>query len=252
MSTQVQSKEKDLLDILWHHMNRELSLDKETVAYMEAEIGKLPFQEKSYVTAWFKAALGLHDEAVSWFKDAMKGDDEGVIANNYLAYLGRSAHNYEHRLELFRLEKLYATPEIRKIARNAAFCIGNEKLVKKISIKLAAMKDGEEREKIRDEGDYMTGLIADFKKATQLTSSEIESLCDASEAIANKHGVNCIGVNYFISSDDDNAFIIRAQTDDAPTLAKMNMELLELLTSEEYYLRPFTSWFQSTERGSLT
>ena len=250
MPAQRKSKREDLVKILLEHFDQNKPLESSVATEIENEINHLPFKERAYAKAWFYAALGAHEEAVACFEEAMYEDDP-IIASNYLAYLGRSAHNYDHRLELFRLSEVYCTHTIRKVARSAAFCIGNEKLVRKFSRKMAALQDGEERERILREGEYMEKLIVDFKKATQLTTAELERLCDSAEAIANRHGVNCVGVSYFMGSEDDNAFILRAQTEDPEKLADMNMELICMLSGEEYSTRPFTSWFQSVERGSI-
>lgn len=250
MPAQQLSKCGELIGILWNYIDNDTHLDRATIAQIEKDIRLLAVAERPYVTAWLKVAQKKHEDAVAWFKDALRSDDT-VVATNYLAYLGASAHNYEHRLELFRLEEAFCTPTIRRVSRIAAFCIGNEKLVRKYTLRMAALLDGEEREQIISEGEFMVERIGDFKRATNLSSTEIEQLCDDAEAIANKYGVNCIGVNYYLSSDDENAFILRAQTQDAQVLADMNMELIGLLCKEEYVGRPFTSWFQSEAKGSF-
>ena len=108
-----------------------------------------------------------------------------------------------------------------------------------------------EREKIKQEGERMVQAIVQFKEATKLTSSEIQHICDSAEKIANTHGVNCIGVEYFLSGGSDNAMILNAETQDSKTLTDMNLELICMLSDEAFIDRPFTSWFKSSDAGSI-
>ncbi|WP_182629584.1 hypothetical protein [Pantoea hericii] len=199
---------------------------------------------RSYLNGLLMASLNDFDAAMSYFAKALESENE-FIASNYLAYLGFSAHNYLHRKELFRLEERYCTSEHRLVARNVAFTIGNKKLTRKYNLKLLAMYDGEERQRYMDEGVRMVSMIEEFQKASTLTSGEIEALCDEVEDIANRHGVNCVGAHYFINSDDDNAYVMRAETEDPYILAKLNNELSFLLADDKYIGKPFTSWFKS-------
>lgn len=250
MPAQKQSKQNVLVGLLWELIDSQQLPTPEFVAQIESDVLHLSVTDKAYVMAWLNVAQRNHECAVECFKTTIQSGD-AFFANNYLAYLGSCAHNYEHRMELFRLEEQFCTPSIRKVARNAAYCIGQERLVRKFTLKMAALRDGEEREQIISEGDYMVKKIGDFKRATQLSSAQIEKFCDDAEAIANKHGVNCIGVSYYVSSEDDNAFILRAQTQDPEVLAEMNMELIDLLLNDAYIGHPFTSWFQSVEKSRL-
>lgn len=250
MSAKPQSKEQEIIDSIFEYFVKGEVPEKEVVMLLEHEISRLPIGERAYASAWLKGACGKHLDAVRLFKDALSSGDP-AIAQNYMAYLSRSAHNYEHRVELFRLVEEYPSHDMRLIARNAAFCIGNDKLVKKFSLKMAALKDGEERDGIIYQGTYMAERIVEFKNATKLSSRELEMLCDSAEAIANKRGVNCSGVNFYLGGDEDNAFIVKAQTDDPNTLADMNMELLLLLSDGQYCNHPFTSWFQSDEKRGI-
>lgn len=133
------------------------------------------------------------------------------------------------------------------MARNAAFCMGNDRLVNRFTVMMKALLDGQEREEIEREGAKMVEAIVTFKEATKLTSSEIQKLCDSAEQIANSHGVNCAGVEYFLSGGYDNAIILFADTSDSSTLTTMNMELIGLLADDPYIDRPFTSWFKSSD-----
>lgn len=250
MSGQPESKEKELLATIFDYFQKGEIPDADTISEIEHDIAKLPIGERAHAHAWLNGTLGRHSDAVRLFKDAMSSGSQ-KIAQNYLAYLSRSAHNYEHRVELFRLVELFPSHELRLVARNAAFCIGNDKLVKKFSLKMAALYDGQEREDIINQGNYMAEQIVDFKNATRLSSRELEALCDQAEEIANKRGINCSSVSYYLGGDDDNAFIVRAQTADPQVLAEMNMELLVLLSDDSYRNSPFTSWFQSDEKRGI-
>lgn len=250
MSGQPESKEQELLATILDYFQKGEVPDTDTIAEIEHDIAKLPISERAHAYAWLNGTLGRHSDAVRLFKDAMSSGSP-TIAQNYLAYLSRSAHNYEHRVELFRIVELFPSHELRFVARNAAFCIGNDKLVKKFSLKMAALYDGQEREDIINQGNYMAEQIVDFKNATRLSSREIEALCDQAEEIANKRGINCSSVSYYLGGDDDNAFIVRAQTADPQVLAEMNMELLVLLSDDSYRNSPFTSWFQSDEKRGI-
>ncbi len=249
MPAQPQTKEQELLDTILDYFQKGETPDEESLKTIEYEIGRLPIGNRAYVSAWLNGTLGHHADAVRLFKDAMSSDHS--VAHNYLAYLSRSAHNLEHRMELFRMVEQFPSDDMRLVARNAAFGIGNEKLVKKFSLKMAALRDGQEREDIINQGNYMVERIIEFKKATNLSSKDIEILCDRAEAIANKHGINCSGVSFYMGGDDDNAYILRAQTDDPKVLAEMNMELLALLCDDSYRGSPFTSWFQSDEKRGI-
>lgn len=234
----------NLHNILWSYINRKVMIEQEFVDKAEKIISTLHGEEKSYHTALLYAAKGDFDASVHWFKDALKSED-ATIALNYLAYIGASAHNYFHRMEVFRLEEQFCLPTMRRIARNAAYCIGDVKLIRKYTLKLSALCDGEEKQELKNQGTHMIAQVEEFKKATTLTSNQIQILCDTAEGIANKHGVNCIGVYYFVNDDLDNAFVVRAETDDPEVLAELNLEMLCLLSSEEYRSLPFTSWFRS-------
>lgn len=249
MSAQPETKEQELLHTILDYFQKGETPDEESLKTIEYEIGRLPIGNRAYVSAWLNGTLGHHADAVRLFKDAMNSDRS--VAQNYLAYLSRSAHNLEHRMELFRIVEQLPSDDMRLVARNAAFGIGNEKLVKKFSLKMAALRDGQEREDIINQGNYMVERIVEFKKATNLSSRDIEILCDRAEEIANKHGINCSGVSFYMGGDDDNAYILRAQTDDPQILAEMNMELLVLLCDDNYRGSPFTSWFQSDEKRGI-
>ncbi|MEX5413348.1 hypothetical protein [Atlantibacter hermannii] len=244
MTAQAQRKSNELHKTLWSYINRRVMIEQEVVDTAEKIIATLHGEEKSYLTALLYAAKGDFDTSVQWFRDALKYEDP-TIALNYLAYIGASAHNYFHRMELFRLEEQFCLPTMRRIARNAAYCIGDTNLIRKYTLKLSALCDGKEKQELKDQGAHMITQVEEFKKATTLTSNQIQVLCDAAEEIANNHGVNCIGVHYFVNDDLDNAFVIRAETDDPEVLAELNLEMLCLLSSEEYRSLPFTSWFRS-------
>lgn len=253
MQAQPKTKHEELLNTLLSYIDSKTLLDEALASVIQQDIRALPETSRSYLTAWLMVALGKHDEAVEWFKDAMvtSGENGPIVAGNYVGYLSCSAHNLFHREEVFRLAEIYVTQRIRKMARNAAFCIGSERLVKRYTIMLKALLDGEERETIEREGADMVSAILEFKEATKLTSSEIQHLCDAAEKIANDHGVNCVGVEYFLTGGYDNALILSAATKDADTLTTLNLELISLLADEAYIDRPFTSWFKSSEQGGL-
>lgn len=244
MTAQAQEKSNELHKTLWSYINRKAPIEQEVVDTAEKVIASLHGESKSYLNALLYAAKGDFDTSVQWFKDALKYED-ATIALNYLAYIGSSAHNYFHRMEIFRLEEQFCLPTMRRIARNAAYCIGDVKLIRKYTLKLSALCDGEEKQELKNQGAGMIEEVENFKKVTTLTSNQIQVLCDAAEGIANKHGVNCIGVHYFVSDDLDNAFVVRAETDDPEVLAELNLEMLCLLSSEEYRSLPFTSWFRS-------
>ncbi|WP_411555764.1 hypothetical protein ACLIN0_11845 [Pantoea agglomerans] len=247
MQAQAQTKHEELVDTLLSYIDSGTPLEEPHLSAIRRDISALPLESRSYLTAWLMVALDKHDDAVEWFKDAIdtSGENASTVAGNYLAYLSVSAHNLFHKQEVFRLAKVFGTKRIRTQARNAAVCMGSEKLIKKYTLMLKALLDGEERSKIEREGEIMVETIRNFKEATKLTSADIEKLCDAAEQIANSHGVNCVGVEYFLSGDCDNALILSAQTSDASTLTTINLELMDLLTEEEYIDRPFTSWFKS-------
>lgn len=245
MAPKAQAKSSEIHDTLWSYINSKTIIQQDVIDSIEKEIATFPAgSEKAYMTAILYAAKGEFISAVEWFKDALNSDDS-TIALNYLAYIGSSAHNYFHRLEIFRLEEQFCVPTIRRIARNAAYCIGNTKLIRSYSLKLSALCDDEEKRELREEGDRMISIVEEFKRATSLSSNQIEELCDEAEEIANKHGVNCIGAHFFVSGDSDNAYVVRAETDDPEVLAELNIELLCLLSSEKYRKLPFTSWFLS-------
>lgn len=245
MVPKAQTKSFEMHNELWSYINSKTIAEQGFIDSVENAIAALHSgSEKSYLTALLYAAKGEFDNAVEWFNEALIAEDS-TIALNYLAYIGSSAHNYFHRLEIFRLEERFCVPTIRRIARNAAFCIGNTKLIRSYTLKLSALCDDEEKQELREQGEHMISIVDEFKHATSLSSSQIEELCDEAEEIANKHGVNCIGVHYFVSGDSDNAYIIRAETDDSELLAELNIELLCLLSSEKYRQLPFTSWFRS-------
>ncbi|EOW2402578.1 hypothetical protein ACNY4N_003654 [Cronobacter turicensis] len=248
MSAQAQTKANELHNTLWSYINRKEVIEQEAIDNVEKIIAALHGEEKAYLSALLYAAKGDFDAAVRWFNDALKFED-GTIALNYLAYIGSSAHNYFHRMEIFRLEEQFCLPTMRRIARNAAYCIGDVKLIRRYTLKLAALCDGKEKQELKDQGAFMIAQVEKFKQATTLSSNQIQVLCDAAEGIANKHGINCIGVHYFVNEDLDNAFVVRAETDDPEILAELNLEMLCLLSSEEYRSLPFTSWFRSDMDG---
>ncbi|AUU92091.1 hypothetical protein C2U55_24935 [Enterobacteriaceae bacterium ENNIH3] len=244
MSAQAQSKSAEIHEALWAYINSGSVISHEDIVTFQHDISLFRGVEKAYLTALLYAAQADYAQAIHYFQEALQSDDS-TVAINYLAYVGTSAHNYFHRMEIFRLEKQYCLPTIRRIARNAAYCIGNTRLIKSYTLKLAALCDDEERQALRDEGKAMIKAVEDFKQATTLTSNQIEELCDEAESIANQRGVNCIGVIYFVNGDSDNAYILRAETHDPELLAEMNIELLGLLSSDKYRHLPFTSWFTS-------
>ncbi len=245
MVPKAQTKSVEIHEKLWAYINTKTIAGQDVIDSVEKEIASFKDgTEKSYLTALIYAAKGDFDSAVKWFNEALSSGDS-TIALNYLAYIGSHAHNYFHRLEIFRLEKIVCVPTIRRIARNAAYCIGNTKLIRSYSLKLSALCGDEEKQELRDQGERMISVVDEFKQATTLSSSQIEELCDEAEDIANKYGVNCIGAHYFVSGESDNAYIIRAETDDSELLAELNIELLCLLASEKYRKLPFTSWFTS-------
>ncbi|ELY2785804.1 hypothetical protein ACI0ZQ_002035 [Cronobacter dublinensis] len=249
MQVQAQTKHQELVDTLLSYIHSRTPLEEPQLSAIKRDINVLPNGSRSYVMAWLMVALNKHDDAVEWFNDAIatSGENSAIVAGNYLGYLSGSAHNLFHKQEVFRLVEIYCTQRIRKQARNAAVCMGNERLIKKYTLMMKALLDGEERERVEREGAEMVETITKFKEATKLTSSEIEKLCDAAEQIANNHGVNCIGVEYFLSGGYDNAIILSAETNDANTLTTINIELVNLLAEDAYIDRPFTSWFKSAE-----
>ncbi|MDX6913816.1 hypothetical protein R9X49_01660 [Pectobacterium carotovorum] len=253
MQAQPKTKHEELLNTLLSYIDSNTLLDESLASDIQRDIRALPETSRSYLTAWLMVALGKHDDAVEWFKDAMvtSGENASIVAGNYVGYLSCSAHNLFHREEVFRLSEIYFTQRIRKMARNAAFCIGSERLVKRYTVMLKALLDGDEREKIEREGAEMVNTILEFKQATKLTTSEIQHLCDAAEKIANDNGINCVGVEYFLTGGYDNALILFAATKDADTLTTLNLELISLLADDAYIDRPFTSWFKSSEQEGL-
>jgi len=244
MTPQAQTNFSDVHDSLWRYIHSGSPIEQSAVDDVEKDIRLLDGVQKAYLTALLYGAKRDYDSAIAWFNEALKSED-ATIALNYLAYVGASAHNYFHRMEIFRLEEQYGSTEMRRVARNAAFCIGNQKLMRIYNLKLSALCDGEEKQFLKEQGESMISIVEEFKQAAKLSSNDIEELCDEAEAIANKRGVNCIGAHYFLNGESDNAYIIRAETSDAELLAEMNMELLCLLSSEKYIERPFTSWFRS-------
>lgn len=244
MAAQAQQKTDETHASLWTYIHHKTIVSQDVIDTVEKEIASLHGEEKSYLTALLYAAKGDHDTAVSFFQDAINSEDT-TIALNYLAYLGASAHNYFHKTEVFRLAEKFCLPTMRRIARNTAYCIGNVRLIRAYTLKMTALSSDEDRQQLKDEGDGMISIVEDFKKASTLNSSQIEELCDEAEAIANKHGVNCIGAHYFVTESSDNAYIIRAETKDPEVLAELNLELICLLSSEKYRSLPFTSWFRS-------
>lgn len=251
MQVQLETKEQNLVDTLLNFIDSRTPLDQAIIDEIERGMSSLPKSARDYVTAWLMVAQGRHDDAVAWFQEAMDGPDAATVAGNYVAYLSRSAHNLFHRTETFRLAEYYCTQRLREQARSAAYCFGSDSLVRKYTLKMVALLDGEEREKIQRMGDRMAKVIVNFKEATNLTSADLQHICDEAEKIANDHGVNCIGVEYFLSGGADNAMILNAETRDADTLAEMNMQLIDLLIDKSYIDRPFTSWFRSADAGSI-
>lgn len=245
MQAQPEAIAKSVNDALWGYILTRKTPPLDEIDNVEKAISHESEPYRSYLTALLMASGNKFDKAVSFFQKALDHGENLFIASNYLAYLGFSAHNYFHRQELFRLEQIYCTPDHRRVARNAAFSIANAKLIRTYNLKLLALYDGEQRQRYKEEGEHMISLIEDFKKASTLTSSQIETLCDEAEKIANSHGVNCVGVNYFVNSEADNAYIIHAETDDPYLLAEINLELIDLLSEEKYFDKPFTSWFKS-------
>lgn len=244
MQPNAQTDSKSIHNTLWDYISSHAVPSQEEIDKLEKAIGYEVEPFRSYLTALLMASQNEFDAAVSCFLKALKSENE-FIASNYLAYLGLSAHNRFHRQELFRLEEFYCSSEHRRVARNTAFSIGNTKLIRKYNLKLLALYDGEKRQYYMSDGDRMISLVEDFKKASTLTSNEIETLCDEVEGIANRHGVNCVGAHYFVSSDEDNAYIVRAETEDPYLLAELNTELSYLLANDKYLGKPFTSWFKS-------
>ncbi|NUL39366.1 hypothetical protein [Kosakonia sacchari] len=244
MQPKAQVNSKSVNDTLWDYISSHTVPSQEEIDKFEKAISHEVEPLRSYLTGLLMASQNEFDAAMTSFRTALKSENE-FIASNYLAYLGFCAHNKLHRQELFRLEEFYCTSENRRVARNISFSIGNTKLIRKYNLKLLALYDGEKRQQYMKEGEHMISLVEDFKKASTLTSKEIETLCDEVEGIANRHGVNCVGVNYFISSEEDNAYIVRAETEDPYVLAELNIELSSLLANEKYLGKPFTSWFKS-------
>ncbi|MGR7890423.1 hypothetical protein ACU6XY_09580 [Klebsiella aerogenes] len=249
MQAQPKTKHEELVDALLLYIDSRTPLEEPFLSELFRDIDKQPVASRAYLMALWMEAQGRHDETVAWYQEAIAcaGDGASIIAGNYLGYLSCSGHNLFHRTELFRLVDIYCTKRIRKMARNAAFCMGDDRLVKRFTLMMKVLLDGQEREDIEREGAKMVEAILDFKEATKLTSSEIKQLCDAAEQISNNHGVNCAGVEYFLSGGYDNAIILFAETNDADLLTTMNMELIGLLADDAYIDRPFTSWFKSSD-----
>lgn len=244
MQAQAQSVNKSVNDSLWDYILSHRSPSLDEVDEIEKAISYQTEPFRSYLNGLLMASQNNFDKAVSFFQKSLESENE-FIASNYLAYLGFCAHNLFHREELFRLEERYCTSEHRRVARNIAYSIGNTKLIRKYNLKLLALYDGEKRQHYKEEGEQMISFVENFKKASTLTSAEIQTLCDEAEEIANRHGVNCVGVTYFVNSESDNAYIIRAETNDPHVLAEINTELSYLLCDEKYLNKPFTSWFKS-------
>lgn len=244
MAAQAKPKFSEIHTSLWSYIHSRTVIGQDVIDSVEEVIASTRGAQKSYLTALLYAAKNDYDSAISFFQDAADSEDS-TFALNYLAYLGASAHNYFHRMEIFRLEQRFCLPTMRRVARNTAYCIGNVRLIRSYTLKLTALSSDEDRQQLKDEGEGMIAIVENFKKASTLTSSQIEELCDEAEAIANKHGVNCIGAHYFIGGDSDNAYVIRAETEDSEILAELNLELLCLLTTDKYRSLPFTSWFRS-------
>jgi len=244
MQAKKEAVTKTTHEALWGYIESHTVPELAEIDKFEKAINLLPEPERSYQTALLWASQNDFDAAVHFFNEALKSENS-FIASNYLAYLGLCAHNYFHRQEVFRLERTYCTTANRRVARNAAFGIGNTKLIRAYNLKLLALFDGAERQAYKEEGEHMTSLVEKFKEVSSLSSADIEILCDEAEAIANRRGINCVGVNYFVGSGDDNAYIIRAETQDPMVLAELNLELVELLSQEKYASKPFTSWFRS-------
>lgn len=245
MGAQPQTKASQMHASLWTYIFHSESPEQGVLDEFEKDIRPLNAADKAYVTALIYAAKKDYDSAVAWFNKAIDlAPEKAKIAMNYLMYVGISAHNLFHRSEIFRLEQYYSDRDLRRLARNNAFCLANTKLVRKYNLKLSAMADGEEKEALLDEGSKMIDLIENFKAKTKLSSKEIEEFCDKAESIANKHGISCIGIDYFMD-EEDCAYVIRAETSDARALANINMELIDTLASEEYMNKNFTSWFKS-------
>ncbi|EIQ9792497.1 hypothetical protein LWE13_000798 [Escherichia coli] len=249
MQGQPKTKHQELVETLSLYINSRTPLEEPLLGELLREINKQSVASRAYLMALWMEAQNRHDETVAWYLEAIatSGEHASVVAGNYLSYLSCSAHNLFHRTELFRLVDIYCTKRIRRMARNAAFCMGNDRLVNRFTVMMKALLDGQEREEIEREGAKMVEAIVTFKEATKLTSSEIQKLCDSAEQIANSQGVNCAGVEYFLSGGYDNAIILFADTSDSSTLTTMNMELIGLLADDPYIDRPFTSWFKSSD-----
>lgn len=246
MAAQAQTKLSQFHKSLWTHIFQGTKIEQAEIDEIEKDIKILDQAQRAYLDALLFAAKQDYDSAVQMFNQALELAPSSVMfAQNYLMYVGISARNHFHRMEVLRLEKHYSFPEMRRSARNLAYCVANTKLVKKFNLKLAALEGEEEKSSILKEGERMCSIIDNFKNKSKLTSNEIEELCDEAEAIANKFGVNCIGVDYFVSNEDDSAYIIRAETSDSAKLSEINMELIELLSTDKYINKPFTSWFRS-------
>ncbi|SQJ22129.1 Uncharacterised protein [Serratia rubidaea] len=247
MSSQPKAKTSDLHHKLVGYIDSGEIPDVGVIEEILRDASYLLEPERSYIRAMVHVAKRDHSGAMQFFEQSLRYDDVRV-ALNYLAYLGTSAHNYTHRLEIYRLEELYHNSTMRRIARNASYGIGDSRRVRQYTLKMAALLDGEQKQRMMSEGEAMMQRIQDFKELTSLTQKDVEDLCDTAEGLANAQNVNCIGVSYFIDTHGDCAYIIDAETEDPEILSELNFELACVLADEKYIDKAFTSWFRSVSR----
>lgn len=230
------------------HLENGSLMDPFTLKRIISELGNFPEPEKSMFTGLAFGAAGNIDSAIENLKIAVSYGKDFTV-DFYISYLSRIPRGRLQREEVLRLSEKHDTLNLNVMGRNLSFGIGDIELMERFYQKLLKRQSSEGMiDYLNSENIKMKNDVQNFLNATSMNKSDVDFLWSTASDIANSRGLVCFASSYFVSGEDDNAYIIVAETDDVNALADMNIELAcAIALNDRLSSLPVTSWY----RGEL-
>ncbi|WP_145525332.1 tetratricopeptide repeat protein [Yersinia rohdei] len=243
----------EILEMLTSCIDERNTLDVFTLRRVVSSTDKIPDEPtRLMVLGLAYGAAGEHKNAIGFFKEAVKYQDD-IVARNYLSYLSHTGQYELYRNEAVKMAKEIVSLPLYIRARNAAYADGDGELSLFFARKaLSMISDKREWEKMDQDIRQKTADLDKFISVTKLSTSEISELALMVALVGEKHGVVAVSHDYYTSSDGDAAIVCDVFCTDVDVLSEMDITAAtEIAISENFSNKNVTAWYRGKDRKDL-
>ncbi|HCZ9310117.1 TPA: hypothetical protein O4G90_001807 [Citrobacter amalonaticus] len=207
---------------------------------------------EAYLKALANGAYGRKDDAVAFFKEALK-QNNSLIAQNYVVYLSDYGTYSEVHEAVSGLVEQFHTKLLVGSAYESNLFTGNiDKAIYYVK-KLISMVDEKDADMLKSLASTALKRSTLFKQTTGISDSEFQDIAKRVVDVMDSYKVSPIAVSFFaVPEENMSSYVMAVNTLDVDVLSDMNLDIAFSLAENDSLIgKPFSVWFEGSTKEAI-